>query len=167
MGARKITVSTAGDVKGIDRFGDEDWQVRLSVSLHSANNELRSKLVPFNRKYPLEKLRESLETFSVKTGRQFTFEWTLLDQVNDTPEAAKEFLAYAEELPAFVNLIRGIRSRGSPIVPSPIKRCEAFRDMLVRGGLKATLRQEKGQDIEAACGQLRRVEASKKATPAD
>ena len=165
IGARKITVSTAGDVKGIERFGEEDWQVRLSVSLHAANNELRSKLVPFNRKYPLERLREALDAYCVKTGRQFTFEWTLIDHVNDTPEAAEELLNYAESLPVFINLIPWNPVPGLPYHPSPRKRCEAFRDILVRGGLKTTLRQEKGQDIEAACGQLRRIHGKESASP--
>ncbi|HPO13748.1 MAG TPA: 23S rRNA (adenine(2503)-C(2))-methyltransferase RlmN [Candidatus Hydrogenedentes bacterium] len=161
IGARKITVSTAGEVPQIERFADEDWQVRLSISLHAANNPLRSKLVPINRKYPLERLRNALDLYCSKTNRQITFEWTLLDGVNDSPEHAAELLEYAQGLKAFVNIIPWNPVKGLPFKPAPIKRCEEFRNALIAGGLQATLRQEKGQDIEAACGQLRRIHISR------
>lgn len=157
IGARKITVSTAGEAPQIERFAEEDWQVRLSVSLHAANNVLRSTLVPINRKYPLERLRQALESYISKTKRQITFEWTLLDGVNDRPEDVKELLEYAQGLKAFVNIIPWNPVPEVPFKPSPKKRCEAFRDALIAGGLQTSLRQEKGQDIEAACGQLRRI----------
>ncbi len=82
IGARKITVSTAGDAKQIERFAQEDWQVRLSVSLHAANDELRSRLVPLNRRYPLARLKDAIQVYLERTGRQITFEWTLLTGVN-------------------------------------------------------------------------------------
>ncbi|MBI2431501.1 MAG: 23S rRNA (adenine(2503)-C(2))-methyltransferase RlmN [Candidatus Hydrogenedentes bacterium] len=157
IGARKITVSTAGDAKGIERFADEDWQVRLSVSMHAANNELRSKLVPLNRKYPIERLREAIDHYVGRTGRQITFEWTLLQDVNDSLQDAEELAAFMGGLKATVNLIPWNPVHGLPYSPPSRARCEAFRDALIKRGITATLRQEKGQDIDAACGQLRRI----------
>lgn len=157
IGARRLTVSTAGEVDGIARFAEEPWQVRLSVSLHAANDELRNKLVPLNRKYPLERLYEAIASYNEQTGRQITFEWTLLNEVNDRPEDAEELLRYMEGLKATVNLIPWNPVAELPYSPSPRRRCEAFRDRLVRAGVTTTLRAEKGQDIDAACGQLRRT----------
>lgn len=157
IGARRITVSTAGDVKGIERFAREDWQVRLSVSLHAANDELRSRLVPLNRRYNLHRLREALLEYQNITRRQFTFEWTLLDGVNDRPEDAEELSLYAKGLDVSVNLIPWNPVLDLPFSPSPKARCERFLNLLATAGITATLRQEKGQDIDAACGQLRRT----------
>jgi len=157
IGARKITVSTAGEVKGIERFAGEDWQVRLSVSLHAANDALRSKLVPLNRKYPLERLRAAVLRYIEERGRQMTFEWTLLHEVNDTRKDAEELVAFIGDLKATVNLIPWNPVAGMPYQVPPRQRCEQFRDILQARGVTATLRQEKGQDIDAACGQLRRT----------
>lgn len=157
IGARKITVSTVGEVKEIERFAAEDWQVRLSVSLHAANNVLRSQLVPLNRKFPLERLHETLERYMGLSGRQITFEWTMLKGINDTDECARELLEYSLGLRASVNLIPWNPVSGLPYAPTPMKTCVRFQEILTRGGLKVTLRREKGQDIDAACGQLRRT----------
>ena len=157
IGARKITVSTAGEAKEIERFANEGLQVRLSVSLHAANNELRSRLVPLNRRYPLETLRSAVENYLNIAGRQITFEWTLLDGVNDTVRDAGELIDYCRGLKAFVNLIPWNPVEGLGFRPSPRKQAMKFRDLLVEAGIPATLRQEKGQDIDAACGQLRRT----------
>ena len=157
VGARKITVSTAGEAPGIERFANEDAQLRLSVSLHAANDALRSKLMPLNRRYPLGRLREALECYAARTGRQFTFEWVLLGGVNDSPEDAAELARYTKGLNAVVNLIPWNPVPGIHYHPSLPVRCHAFQEYLASSGVKATLRQEKGQDIEAACGQLRQV----------
>lgn len=156
IGARKITVSTAGEVDGIRRFADEDWQVRLSVSLHSANDTLRSELVPLNRRYNIAKLSDAIRYYEQKTGRQMTFEWTLLEGVNDSIHAANELGALARELHAHVNLIPFNPVPESGYRPPSLSRCQAFRDALLELGVNATLRAERGQDIDAACGQLRR-----------
>ncbi|HEO69923.1 MAG TPA: 23S rRNA (adenine(2503)-C(2))-methyltransferase RlmN [Candidatus Hydrogenedentes bacterium] len=155
VGARKITVSTVGIVPGIRRFAKEDWQVRLSVSLHAANNTLRSRLAPINREYPLAELGHALHEYVAKTGRQFTVEWVLLKEVNDSPKDARELAQWLRAFKAGVNLIpyNGVPEAG--FEASPRARCEAFRAALAREGVKATLRQERGQDIDAACGQLR------------
>tara|TARA_R110001592_G_scaffold128263_2_gene340351 strand:- start:49 stop:1056 length:1008 start_codon:yes stop_codon:yes gene_type:complete len=157
IGARKITVSTVGEVKEIERFIREDWQVRLSVSLHAANNDLRSELVPLNKKYPLERLHDALARYSGYTGRQFTFEWTMLKGINDSEECARELLAYCVGLKVSVNLIPWNPVSGLPYNPTPMADCTRFCTILEEGGLKVTLRREKGQDIDAACGQLRRT----------
>jgi 23S rRNA (adenine2503-C2)-methyltransferase len=157
IGARKITISTAGEATAIERFGGEDLQVRLSVSLHAANDALRSKLVPLNRRFSLARLREAVENYQRESGRQFTFEWTLLDGVNDSPGDAEQLVDYVGGLKAFVNLIPWNPVEGMPFNPTPLERARDFRDLLTARGIKATLRAEKGQDIHAACGQLRRT----------
>jgi 23S rRNA (adenine2503-C2)-methyltransferase len=156
IGARRITVSTVGEVEGIRRFGDEDWQVRLSVSLHAANDTLRSELVPLNRKYPLDVLLAAVRHYIEKTGRQVTFEGALLDGVNDSIEHANELADRISGMRTTVNLIPCNPVAGLGYSPPSRERCEAFRDALEHRGLSATLRRERGQDIDAACGQLRR-----------
>jgi len=160
IGARKITVSTAGEIKRIEDLAREDWQVRLSVSLHAANNELRSRLVPLNRKYPLERLHETLRSYQAISGRQLTFEWTLLRDVNDQPQHARELIEYCRGLRVSVNLIPWNPVEDLPYETSPRQQCVTFAEMLNKRGIKATLRQERGQDIDAACGQLRRTKGA-------
>lgn len=157
IGARKITVSTAGEIREIERFAAEDWQVRLSVSLHAANNALRSELVPLNRKYPLERLHETLVNYTNRSDRQLTFEWTLLEGVNDTETCARELIAFCAGLKVTVNLIPWNPVSGLPYTPSPPAACARFAQRLEAGRLNVTIRREKGQDIDAACGQLRRT----------
>lgn len=159
IGARKITVSTAGEAKMIEKFADEDWQVRLSISLHAANDELRSQLVPLNKKYNLNRLKDAIMNYQLATDRQVTFEWTLLYNVNDRALDTQELLNYLKGIKASVNLIPWNPVAGLPYKPSPANRCEAFRQKLEDHGVPATLRKEKGQDIDAACGQLRRIHA--------
>jgi 23S rRNA (adenine2503-C2)-methyltransferase len=157
IGARKITVSTSGDVPGIQRFAEEDWQVRLSVSLHAANDDLRTRLVPLNKKYPLQALMGAVRDYVGATARHITFEWTLLEGVNDGPEQADELARLVKHLPAVtVNLIPYNPVAGTGFQPPARHVCEAFRERLEQRGINATLRKEQGQDIDAACGQLRR-----------
>ena len=155
IGARKITVSTVGDVPGIRRFAQEAWQVRLAVSLHAANDKLRSRLVPLNRTYPIAAIMEAVREYANVTGRQMSFEWTLLDGVNDSPEQASELAGLIGDLDVVVNLIPYNPVPGLAYEPSAKWQCETFRDALTQRGVKATLRHERGQDIDAACGQLR------------
>jgi 23S rRNA (adenine2503-C2)-methyltransferase len=164
IGARRITVSTVGEVKGIERFAEEGWQVRLSISLHAANDALRTRLIPLNRKFPLDVLVKAARSYIDKTGRQITFEWTLMDGVNDGPKDAEELVHLAKPLKATVNLIPLNPVVGVAFAPSPPEKCTAFRDLLVRSGITATLRKERGQDIDAACGQLRRMNTLTDAT---
>lgn len=156
IGARKITVSTAGEVPGILQFAREPWQVRLSVSLHAATNEKRDVLVPLNKRYPLDKLLRAVEEYVSVSGRQMTFEWTLLAGVNDSPQDAEQLIELAKPLKAFVNLIPYNPVAGLPYRAPELDRCEVFAATLQNAGVQATLRKERGQDIDAACGQLRR-----------
>lgn len=156
IGSRKITISTVGEVDGIRRFAQEGLQVRLSVSLHAANDDLRTELIPLNKKYPLDSLTDAIEEYVRTTGRRITFEWTLLDGVNDRLSDANELAKLALELDAKVNLIpyNPVQELGYK-PPSP-GRAKKFVDTLTAKGVHATLRAERGQDIDAACGQLRR-----------
>jgi 23S rRNA (adenine2503-C2)-methyltransferase len=159
IGARKIAVSTSGDIPGIERFAHESWQVRLSVSLHAANNALRTKLVPLNKKYPLEDLLAALSGYIITTGRQITFEWTLIKDINDQPRDAEELAAVVHRLGvkrASVNLIPLNPVPGLPYATPPWPVCTQFRDLLDQRGVTVTLRKERGGDILAACGQLAR-----------
>lgn len=157
IGARKITVSTAGDVAGITRFTEEPWQVRLSVSLHAADDELRSRLVPLNRRYPLKELREALQRYQEVRNRQITIEWVLMDGVNDSPAQAKALARFLGGLDAVVNLIPWNAVPDLPYRPSPPAQRERFVETLAKAAIKATLRKERGEDIDAACGQLRNI----------
>jgi len=157
IGARKITVSTAGDVAGIARFTEEPWQVRLSVSLHAADDELRSKLVPLNRRYPLKELHEALLRYQQVRNRQVTIEWVLMDGVNDSPAQAKALARFLGGLDAVVNLIPWNAVPDLPYRPSLPAQRERFVETLAKTGIKATLRKERGEDIDAACGQLRNI----------
>jgi len=156
IGARRITVSTAGDVRGIERFAEEDWQVRLSISLHSANDSTRDVLVPLNRRYPIERLMEAVDFYMERSGRQVTFEWALLADTNDSPADARELSDLIGRRKIHVNLIPYNPVAGAGYQPPSRKTAERFQELLRRRGVQATLRLERGQDINAACGQLRR-----------
>ncbi|HOE65898.1 MAG TPA: 23S rRNA (adenine(2503)-C(2))-methyltransferase RlmN [Candidatus Hydrogenedentes bacterium] len=156
IGARKITVSTAGDVDGIRKFAAENWQVRLSVSLHAANDALRSKLVPLNRVFPIDAIIEAVRDYQSVTGRQVTIEWTLMQDINDSLRDAQELAALLRGLKASVNVIPLNPVTGVDFKPPSFERCREFQAALVKQGIAATLRRERGQEIDAACGQLRR-----------
>lgn len=154
IGARRITVSTVGIVPGIDRLSRERFQVNLAVSLHAANDALRDRLVPMNRRYPLAALRAALERYRNLTRRRVSLEWALIEGVNDRPTDAAELVAFARPLGAHVNLIPlnptpGFAARGS----SPA-RVAAFRAALSASGVNVTVRRTRGRAITAACGQL-------------
>lgn len=156
IGARKITVSTSGVVPGIRRFSQEGLQLELSVSLHAPTDELRSRIMPVNDRWHLPELVEECRAYTAKTGRIVTFEYTLIEGFNDSPQAAKELLALLRPFPCRANLIPL-----NPVAEFPGRApdpevCEAFRAALERGGLNATLRRSKGRAAAAACGQLRR-----------
>jgi 23S rRNA (adenine2503-C2)-methyltransferase len=154
ISARHLTVSTVGLVPGILRLAGERLPVNLAVSLHAANDELRDELVPINRRYPLPVLLDACRTYVEAKGRRLSFEWALIDGVNDRPADADELAALARPLGAHVNLIPlnptpGYQARGTP--PEGVR---AFRSWLRSLGANATVRRNRGTDIDAACGQL-------------
>lgn len=155
IGARRITVSTCGLVPEIKRFADEKIQAELSVSLHAANDQLRSQLMPVNHKYPLKELIECCRWYAKETNRQVTFEYVLLKGLNDSLQDAQELAGLLKGFLAKVNLIIYNRS-DIPGFSAPLKEdVVAFEKELGRKGVVATVRTPRGKDIDAACGQLR------------
>lgn len=155
IGARKITVSTSGLAPQIRRLAGEPEQFRLAISLHGATDEVRSRIMPVNRRYPLRELLAACEHYLALKGRMLTFEYILLAGVNDAPADARALARLARPLGAKVNLIPYNPVAGLPWQRPDDAVCEAFLAEVERGGVKATLRREKGGDIDAACGQLR------------
>jgi len=155
IGARKITVSTCGLVPEIRRLAKEPYQFGLAISLHGATDAVRGRIMPVNRKYPLGQLLPACEEYVAVRGRMITLEYILIDGVNDGMEQAPELAGVAKRLRAKVNLIPYNRVEGLDWLRPDEGRQEAFLARLVRMGVKATLRREKGHEIDAACGQLR------------
>jgi 23S rRNA (adenine2503-C2)-methyltransferase len=155
IGARKITISTSGLAPQIRRLADEPLQFRLAISLHGATDEVRNKIMPVNRKYPLRELVAACEAYQGQKGRMLTFEYILIAGVNDSIEQAKPLAALARRLFAKVNLIPYNRVEGLPWKRPDEETQEKFLAALEKQKVVATLRREKGQDIDAACGQLR------------
>lgn len=162
IGGRHITLSTCGLVPGIRRLAGEGFALTLAVSLHAADDGLRNRLVPINRKYPLRVLMEACTYYSGQTGRRITFEYALLSGVNDSPGQAGKLAALVRNQLCHVNLIPY-----NPVGERQFKRSSPgavknFLAVLEQSGIEATVRRELGADIDAACGQLRRREALKK-----
>ncbi len=155
MGQRRITVSTVGVAPGIRRFAREDTQINLAISLHAATDELRSDLMPINRRYPLNALFDAIHFYIDRTNRQVTFEWILIDEINDTPEQAEALAARLAGTLAHVNLIPLNPTHGFEGRPSPPDRIDRFTDILDQRHVSYTLRLRRGIDIRAGCGQLR------------
>ncbi|HSR15570.1 MAG TPA: 23S rRNA (adenine(2503)-C(2))-methyltransferase RlmN [Gemmatimonadales bacterium] len=155
MSARSVTVSTVGVVPGIRRLAAEPWPVTLALSLHAADDDLRERLVPLNRRYPIDDLIEAAAAFQASKGRRVSLEWTLIGGVNDTPEQARALAAIAAELRAHVNVIALNPTPLSADRPPSEARVAQFVSWVERGGANVTLRDTRGRDIDAACGQLR------------
>jgi 23S rRNA (adenine2503-C2)-methyltransferase len=157
LSARHLTVSTVGIVPGIRRLAAEALPVNLAVSLHAADDALRDELVPINRRYPLSTLLDACAGYLQAKGRRLSFEWALIDGVNDRDVDAQQLVERARglPLPAHVNLIPLNPTPGYAVRGTPPRRVRAFRDLLQRGGVNATIRRTRGTEIDAACGQLR------------
>jgi 23S rRNA (adenine2503-C2)-methyltransferase len=155
LSARHLTVSTVGVVPGIRRLATETLPVNLAVSLHAANDRLRDELVPLNRRYPLAEVAAACREYRAAKHRRVSFEWAMIDHINDRGSDAEELAAYARDLHAHVNLIPLNPTPGYPARGTPLPRVRAFRDLLRSLGVNATVRQNRGTDIDAACGQLR------------
>jgi 23S rRNA (adenine2503-C2)-methyltransferase len=156
LSARKLTISTVGIVPGIRRLAERPLPVNLAVSLHAANDRLRDELVPINKRYPLDELMQACADYLAAKGRRLSFEWALIDGVNDRDTDATELagLCGRFRLPAHVNLIPLNPTPGYPAIGTPLRRVHEFRDLLESLGVNATVRRNRGTDIDAACGQL-------------
>jgi 23S rRNA (adenine2503-C2)-methyltransferase len=155
VGARRITVSTVGVVPGILELAARPEQFGLALSLHSPRSELRRSLIPLERRHPLPELMEALRTFREGKGRRVTFEYTMIRDVNDAEELAPELATLAREVQAFVNLIPFNPIPYQDWQPSTRERMESFRKTLESAGIAVAIREPRGRDIDAACGQLR------------
>jgi 23S rRNA (adenine2503-C2)-methyltransferase len=154
LSRRRVTVSTAGVIPGIDRLRDE-CPVALAVSLHAPNDALRDQLVPVNRKYPLAELTAACKRYLDKAPRDFiTFEYVMLDGVNDADSHARELVSLAGKVRSKFNLIPFNPFPNSDFKRSPPERIKRFAEVLQRAGLTVTTRKTRGDDIAAACGQL-------------
>ncbi|HET7767957.1 MAG TPA: 23S rRNA (adenine(2503)-C(2))-methyltransferase RlmN, partial [Chloroflexota bacterium] len=154
LGVHRMTVSTSGWLPGIARLTEDPLAVRLAVSLHAPNDALRTQLVPLNKRFPIPDLMAALHEYQAKTGRRVTFEYTLLDGVNDTPDLARQLVALLRGLDSHVNLIPMNPVQDIPFAPSPWPVVDEFHAILRAAGIICTVRREMGRDIKAACGQL-------------
>lgn len=155
VGARRITVSTVGVTPGILELAARPEQFRLALSLHAPNHDLRQKIVPLEKRYPLPELLDALRRFDEAGGRRITFEYIMIDGVTDSPELADQLATIAREFHAHVNLIPYNPIPGPDWQPSPAPRIRRFAADLDARGVATTIRTPRGRDIAAACGQLR------------
>ena len=153
---RHLTVSTSGLAPRIRKLADEGMPVTLAVSLHAPNDAVRGELMPVNRAYPIAPLMDALATYWERTRRRITYEYLLIDGVNDGLTLARELVRLVRRFPCHVNLIPWNPVPEFPYRPSPPAQVTAFRTVLDEAGISCTVRRELGQEIEAACGQLRR-----------
>lgn len=154
LGARRFTISTVGLVPAIERFANEKRQVNLAVSLHAADDELRSSMLPINKRYPINDLISVVKKYTELTHRRVTFEWALIREVNDTPEQAQKLAALLRGMLVHVNVIPlnptdGFRGRAT----TP-ERAKSFQSILEKQGIPCSIRIRRGIDIQAGCGQL-------------
>ena len=156
IGMRHISLSTCGLVPGIDRLAGEDLQLTLSVSLHAPDDEVRSRLMPVNRRYPIDELLAACRRYFETTGRRISFEYAMIDGLNDTPEMAKTLIRRLRGLPAHVNLIPLNHVEERAFKPSTSGHMKAFIKILEDEKVNVTVRRRLGSDVDASCGQLRR-----------
>ncbi len=154
FGARRFTISTVGLIPMIERFIEEDLQVNLAISLHAATQKLRDQLLPINARYPLDELMHTCRRYVQKTGRRITFEWALIQGVNDTPEQARALADLVANINCHVNLIPLNPTDGYSGDRTDPMVVEQFLAILEERGVSATVRVRRGIDIQAGCGQL-------------
>ncbi|MEO6054883.1 MAG: 23S rRNA (adenine(2503)-C(2))-methyltransferase RlmN [Chthoniobacterales bacterium] len=155
IGARRITVSTSGLVPQIRMLADEPLQIRLAISLHGATDEVRNLIMPINKKYPVQELLDACEYFASRKKQKITFEYILISEINDGLDQAEALVRHARALHTKINLIPYNDVEGLQWKRPSITRQDAFLRVLEKQGIQATIRREKGHDIDAACGQLR------------
>ena len=153
---RHISLSTCGLVPKIDELAKRNWQLTLSVSLHAPNDAVRDTIMPVNRAYPSQELLDACRRYYAATSRRISFEYAMINGVNDRPEDARELLRRMKGLPCHFNLIPLNHVEESPLKPSTREAVAAFQKILEDGGIPATVRRTLGGDIDASCGQLRR-----------
>lgn len=154
FGGRKITISSSGMVPNIPKVGEE-LGANIAISLHAPNDEVRGRIMPINNKWPLAELMQTMRNFPLREHRRVTWEYVMLKGINDQPEHAKELLALIKGIPSFVNLIPFNPWPGSPFECSDTKTIEEFEKIIAKGRVAVAARVTRGQDILAACGQLR------------
>jgi 23S rRNA (adenine2503-C2)-methyltransferase len=154
LGARHVTISTSGVVPGMERLIEESPQYTLAVSLHAARPELRDVLVPLNRRYPVADVVDAAVRYAATTGRRVTYEYVMIDGINDTPDDADALAKLVAGQRAHVNLIPMNPVAHTPWRPSTSARTDAFASRLRAAGIEVTVRRNRGVDIGAACGQL-------------
>jgi 23S rRNA (adenine2503-C2)-methyltransferase len=154
FGARRFTISTVGLIPAIRRFTKENRQTNLAVSLHAADDELRSSLLPINQRYPLNELMSAIRGYADTTHRRVTFEWALIHEVNDTAEQAQKLTQLLQGLLAHINVIPLNPIQGYEGQATTQKRAQAFKENLEARGVPCTIRIRRGIDIQAGCGQL-------------
>jgi len=152
IGARHISISTAGIVEGINRMAEDMPQINLAISLHAPNDELRQKLMPIDKKYPLAKVIAAAADYVARTNRKLMFEYIMIKGVNDLPEHARELAKLLSNRLYFVNLI--VYNQTGDFTPSKPAQVKKFKDILMKAGVQALERYRFGQDIKGACGQL-------------
>jgi 23S rRNA (adenine2503-C2)-methyltransferase len=154
IGARRITVSTAGVVPAVERLMEQDLTIGLAISLNAFDNKQRDRIMPINKKYPIETLVHAAKQYEKKTGRPVTFEYVCIEGENDTPQAVRALVSLLKGIKCKINVIP-INPAGGFSVRSPsVKRLKEFADALFNEGLAATVRKSRGRDISGACGQL-------------
>ena len=156
LSMRHISLSTCGLVPKIDELAAKKLQICLAISLHGPNNEIRSRIMPVNKAYPMEELIAACRRYYEATSRRIHFEYAMIDGVNDSEENAREILRVMKGLPAHFNLIPLNHVEESPLMPSSKAAVAKFQQILENGGITATVRRTLGGDIDASCGQLRR-----------
>jgi 23S rRNA (adenine2503-C2)-methyltransferase len=161
FGARRITISTVGILPKMKEFTELDSQVNLAVSLHAPENELRSQLVPANRMNPLKSLIAACKEYTDKTRRRITFEYALIDGVNDSENQAKQLISLIKGMLCHVNLIALNPSKEYPMPGSSQERVNAFAKILTDYGIPCSIRMRRGIEISAGCGQLAQTQQSK------
>ena len=161
IGARHITVSTCGLIPKIKEFSNLNLQVNLAISLHASNDELRSKIMPINKAYPLKYLISTLKEYIAKTNRRVTIEYVMLKEVNDREENARELANLLKNMNVYVNLIPYNETSHIEYKRTNKEDIMKFYDVLKKNNINVTIRKEFGKGIDAACGQLRAKEVNK------
>jgi 23S rRNA (adenine2503-C2)-methyltransferase len=155
LGSRHITVSTCGIVPGIEKFMNDFNQVNLAISLHAPNDKIRNKIMPISKVYKLDDLMNTVKTYIKKTNRRVTFEYIMLENINDSLECAKELANLLKGINCYVNLIPYNETENIEFKRTKKVQILAFYDILKKSGIAVTIRKEFGGNVDAACGQLR------------